>query len=257
MIDGTASLDGFYKPIQKDKAAFSMDLNADHLNIKKGFESIVLFQELMPAAEKAAGFISVAYNLTGTLDQDMLPELPSLKGKGSVAVDSIQFADYKLFSSLSKKSGFNALDNPKISEIKIYSEIDNNVLEIERFKYRVKHIRLRTEGQISLDGSLGLKMRIGIPPFGLIGIPVVVKGTHEDFKVKLGKRAPDMKAVDTLGGSFSEADLLRVKMLRDSIKSDMTIQEIDAMQQKIQGLSLDSLRLKSTDSIPIPNQEQE
>ena len=135
MVDGKAKLDGFYKPIDLNNAMFSMDLKADHLNIKKGFNTIVLFQELMPAAEKAAGFISVDYNLSGVLNQNMLPEMSSLKGKGSVAVDSIQFDNYKLFSSLSRKSGFNALDDPKISEIKIYSKIDHNVLEIERFKY--------------------------------------------------------------------------------------------------------------------------
>ena len=118
----------------------------------------------------------------------------------------------------------------------------------------MKHIRLRTEGQVSFDGDLGLKMRIGIPPFGLIGIPVVVKGTHENFKIKLGKRTPDLKSVDTINGSFSDDDLLRIKMLRDSIQPNMTIQEVDAMQKRIQEMNLDSLLLKQTDTLQTPRQ---
>ena len=30
-------------------------------------------------------------------------------------------------------------------------------------------------------------MRLGLPPFGIIGIPITVKGSADDFKISLGK----------------------------------------------------------------------
>jgi AsmA protein len=47
--------------------------------------------------------------------------------------------------------------------------------------------RLRMEGQTRLDGALKLRMRLGLPPLGIIGIPMRVTGTHSNPKVKLGK----------------------------------------------------------------------
>jgi AsmA protein len=51
---------------------------------------------------------------------------------------------------------------------------------------KVSAFRLRMEGQASLDGRLNFQFRVGLPPFGLIGIPVKVTGTQENPKVRAG-----------------------------------------------------------------------
>jgi len=43
------------------------------------------------------------------------------------------------------------------------------------------------EGQSSFDGNINLKMRIGLPPLGIIGIPMHITGTSENPKIKLNK----------------------------------------------------------------------
>ncbi|HUH26407.1 MAG TPA: hypothetical protein VLY87_07255, partial [Flavobacterium sp.] len=47
--------------------------------------------------------------------------------------------------------------------------------------------RPRIEGQVTLDGKMNLGMRLGLPPFGIIGIPITVKGDSDDFKLEIGK----------------------------------------------------------------------
>jgi len=42
-------------------------------------------------------------------------------------------------------------------------------------------------GQVTLDGYMNLGMRLGLPPFGIIGIPIEVNGPSETFKIKIGK----------------------------------------------------------------------
>ena len=49
---------------------------------------------------------------------------------------------------------------------------------------KVSAFKLRIEGQTSFDGRLNLHCRVGLPPFGVIGIPVSVTGTRDNPKVK-------------------------------------------------------------------------
>lgn len=69
-------------------------------------------------------------------------------------------------------------------------------MTIERTKMKIAGFRPRFEGEISLDGRLNLKGRLGLPPFGLIGIPLSVTGTQEKPVVKL-KRNKDGKLEET------------------------------------------------------------
>jgi len=40
---------------------------------------------------------------------------------------------------------------------------------------------------------LNIKMRLGLPPFGLFGIPITVTGTNNNPKVKVGKQGEDIE----------------------------------------------------------------
>ncbi|REE27513.1 AsmA protein [Winogradskyella pacifica] len=251
MVDGNAQIEGFYHPLNLNEAIFSMDIEAKNLNIKKGYETIQLFKELVPAAEKASGNVSISYNMSGSLDNQMLPLMPSLKGKGTLKAQDLQFEGYKLLGTISKESGFGKLNDPSVKEIAINSTIENNILKMERFRFKVSPFRIRTEGETSLDGMLNLKMRIGLPPLGVIGIPIVINGTSEDFNIKLGSKSPDLDEFKNTGDSYSEEELQRVSMLKDSIREGMTIDEIDEMQRKIEKINLDSLRVKAVDTLKI------
>jgi AsmA protein len=40
---------------------------------------------------------------------------------------------------------------------------------------------------VNFKGNLNLKFRLGLPPFGIFGIPMTITGTQEKPKVRLGK----------------------------------------------------------------------
>jgi AsmA protein len=64
----------------------------------------------------------------------------------------------------------------------------------------VAGFRLRFEGQTSLDGKLNLKMRIGLPPLGILGIPIKVLGTQENPKIKLGRKSDELEETQYIDG---------------------------------------------------------
>ena len=84
----------------------------------------------------------------------------------------------------------------KAASVLLKSHIKNNLITVERFKFRVSGFRLRIEGQSSFDGRLNFKMRLGLPPLGIIGIPIKVTGTQENPKIGLGKRSKDLEETE-------------------------------------------------------------
>jgi len=103
---------------------------------------------------------------------------------------------FKFMNAVSKATRRDSLNNPDLSEVNIKSTIKNNIITIERFKMRVAGFRPRFEGQVSFDGRLNISGRLGLPPFGLIGIPLSITGTQDNPKVAL-KRNKEGKLEET------------------------------------------------------------
>jgi AsmA protein len=70
-------------------------------------------------------------------------------------------------------------------------------MTIERTKMRMAGFRPRFEGQVSLDGKLNLQFRLGLPPFGIFGIPMTITGTQENPKIKMGKAKKEDELKET------------------------------------------------------------
>jgi AsmA protein len=180
-------MDANYSSTGPAKAIFDYHLQAKDFDIKKAYNEIKLFRDMATSAGKAQGIVSLDYNLKGKLDGNMHPVYPSLEGAGTFSVKNIKFYGLKLFSTVSQKTGKDSINNPSMAKVDIKTTIKNNIITIERFKFKVAGFRPRIEGQTSFDGQLNIKMRLGLPPLGIIGIPMRITGTQENPKVKLGK----------------------------------------------------------------------
>ena len=89
----------------------------------------------------------------------------------------------------------NLLD---LSKVDIKSTIKNNTVTLEQFKFKVKGIRVKISGTTTFDSKLNLKIRLGMGPFGIIGIPMKITGTMDNLKIKYGrgKESDDLKESD-------------------------------------------------------------
>jgi AsmA protein len=67
----------------------------------------------------------------------------------------------------------------------VHSTINNNVIDIKPFTFKVSLFRPTIKGTTSFNGLLDLRVRLGLPPAGLIGIPITVTGTHSQPKIKV------------------------------------------------------------------------
>lgn len=187
MIDTPFSFKANYQPITTRSALFDFEVLAKNFDIQKAYKELALFREMASAAENASGQISLDYKLKGRLNADMFPVMPSLIGGGDLILENIQFQGFKLFNAVAKETKTDALHDANVKNVVVKSTIQNNVISIPRTKFKMAGFRPRIEGQVTLDGVMNMGMRLGLPPFGVIGIPITIKGNSDDFKISLGK----------------------------------------------------------------------
>lgn len=200
IIGATAKMDAFYKNEGTQKAYFDYKINASEFDIKRAYNEIKIFREIVTAAESAEGIVGLNYSIKGVLNNKMEPVMSSLEGSGTLSVKKVKMKGFKLLNVVSSKTENPDIKDPDVTKVDIKTTIKNNIVTIERFKFKVAGFRLRFEGQTSLDGKLNLKMRIGLPPLGIIGIPIKVLGTQENPDIKLGRKSEDLEETEYVDG---------------------------------------------------------
>ncbi|MBN8858801.1 MAG: AsmA family protein [Sphingobacteriales bacterium] len=185
LAGATFMMDAFYEGITPYKGSFDFKVKADSFSIAKAYNDIPMFREMASSASGVQGIVGMDYSLSGRLDQNMYPIYPSLKGGGVLTLKKVKLKGFKLMNAVSHSADYAALKDPDLSGINLKTTISNNVITLDRVKLRIAGLRPRFEGQVSMDGELNIKGRIGLPPLGIIGIPFTVSGTSEDPVVKL------------------------------------------------------------------------
>ncbi len=181
------SVDMKYRPQGDSIARFDLAVKADSFDIKRAYNEIALLRELAPSASSAEGKISVDYKLNGVLGRDMYPVMKTLTGGGSLRLEDVVLKGHKVMGAVSRATGRDSINNPSLKAVVINTKIANNKMKIERTRMKIFGFRPRFEGEASLDGRLNIKFRLGLPPFGIIGIPMTIRGTADNPKVTLGR----------------------------------------------------------------------
>ncbi|HVT86114.1 MAG TPA: AsmA family protein [Chitinophagaceae bacterium] len=180
-------MDASYKNLSATKAFFTYHIAIKDFDVQRMYKEVELFRQLAPAAAKANGIISLDYDLEGKLNSDMYPVMSSLQGGGTLSLSKVKMKGFRLFSAMSRKTGKNEINDPDLNKINLKTTIKNNVVTLEKTKIKVAGFRIRIQGQTNFDGAIKLKCRLGLPPFGIIGIPMNITGTGENPRIKLGK----------------------------------------------------------------------
>ena len=196
LIDCKLNMDVTYTSETSKRAFFDFKILAKDFDIKRAYNEVKMFREMATAAANAEGIVSLDYRVKGKLNEEMQPIYPSLTGGGVLSVKNVKMSGFKMFSAVSKKTNKEEMKNPDLSEVNINSSIKNNIITIERFKFKFAGFRPRIEGTSSFDGKLNIKMRLGLPPLGIIGIPMTITGTQDNPNVKLGKNTEDLEETE-------------------------------------------------------------
>ncbi|MEN0052624.1 MAG: AsmA family protein [Mucilaginibacter sp.] len=197
LIGAPVVMDATYGSVSPQQAYFDYHIDAKEFDIQRAYKEVKMFHDMASSAAHVQGVVSLDYQLNGKLNGDMKPIYPSIKGGGVLSVKKVKLYGFKLFSAVGKQTGHDSLAKGDVSKVDIKSTIANNIMTIERTKMRMAGFRPRFEGQVGLDGKLNLQFRLGLPPFGIFGIPMTITGTQENPKIKMGKAKKEDELKET------------------------------------------------------------
>ena len=188
-------LDAVYKPVNERVADVQLHARADSFEIGRAYKEIPMLRELFTTAKNMDGIISMDYKITAKLNSSMMPLYPSVKGEGFIRLENVKIKGLKVLGAISRATGKDSLENPTLKAVLIKTKIENNIMKIERTKMRILGFRPRFEGETSLDGKLNINFRLGLPPFGLVGIPLTITGTFDNpvVEVRRGKEGDKLE----------------------------------------------------------------
>jgi AsmA protein len=184
LVGAPIEMNATYASESPHSATFDYHLNAKNFDVHRAYTEIKLFHDLATSAANAQGIISLDYTLSGRLDGNMHPVYPSLKGGGTITLSKVKVKGMKMFGEVSKQTNKDVND-PDLAGVQVKSTINDNIITIQRTRMKISLFHFRMEGQTSFDGRLNLHVRVGLPPFGIIGIPVTVIGTEDKPEVKI------------------------------------------------------------------------
>lgn len=198
IIDAPVTMDARYSSVTPMKAKFDYQITAKDFDIHKAYTNIKIFHDMASSAAHAGGLVSLDYRLSGYLNDQMMPVYPSLKGGGVLTAKKIRMNGFKLFNAIGKEAHQDSLGNDRdLSKVELKTTIANNLIHIERTKLKMAGFRVKFEGQVSFSNELNLKFRLGLPPLGLIGIPMTITGTEDKPKIHLGKGSKNDELAET------------------------------------------------------------
>ncbi|MFT4153611.1 hypothetical protein [Parafilimonas sp.] len=197
LVGAPVVMDAMYYSLSPYKAGFDYSIDAKEFDVRRAYNEIKLFHDLAPAAAKAQGIVSLSYKLSGRLNENMQPVYPSLKGGGVLSIKDVKLNGFKLMNAVGSATGRDSISNPSLKAVNIKTTIAGNIITLERTKLKILGFRPRFEGQVSFDGRLNLSGRLGLPPFGIFGIPFTVTGTQDAPTVKLRRARGSDKIEET------------------------------------------------------------
>ncbi|MEI7896178.1 MAG: AsmA family protein [bacterium] len=210
------TMDATYGSVTATKGFFDFHVKADDFDIRRAYNEIAMIREMASSAGKAEGIVSLDYSVKGMLNASMFPVMPSLEGGGVFSIKKVKVHGLKLFNDIGKGTQKEGISNPDLSKVDIKSTIKNNTVTLEQFKFKVKGIRVRISGTTAFDNKLNLKIRLGLGPLGIIGIPMMIRGTTDNPKIKYGRGKDSNELNDSdYADELPEEMLDRIKNARD------------------------------------------
>lgn len=213
LIGCNVGMEATYGSLNPEKAFFDFHVKAEDFDIKRAYNEVELFRNLSTSAGKCEGIVSLDYTLKGKLNGAMMPVYPSLDGGGTITLKKIKVMGLKLFTAMSENLGKEKIKSPDLSKVEIKTTIKNNVITLEKTKMKISGFRLRIAGETNFNGSMNFKARLGLPPLGIVGIPIRILGTQDNPKFKYGRGNSDENVEETEYSDEIPKDML------DKIKS--------------------------------------
>ena len=164
-LGGGFTLAGTYDARDLSKPGFDMALGIKDLNFQQAYTAFNTIKQLAPAAKFLDGNFSTNFNLAGTLGQDMLPVMSSLRGKALVEVLQATVQRLPAAQKLSSLVNLSSLKDLTLKDQKISLDVSNGNVVVKPFSINIPgdDIKMNLGGTSSLTGDMAFVSALDVP----------------------------------------------------------------------------------------------
>jgi hypothetical protein len=186
-MDSKFLLSGDYNTTDIKHPTFDLAIGIEKLDINKAYQMFINDKATAPAK----GNFSTNYNLKGDLNPDFTPIYSSLIGGGKIIIDSVSMKGMKLMNHVNKVSKKTEFKDPDLTDIVMETEIKGGKVFIKPFTFKVSKYLTEVEGWQSFDDKMEYLIKMSVPPFNRIKIPISIMGTSDKPVIKMGNDFKD------------------------------------------------------------------
>jgi AsmA protein len=182
-MDSKFVLSGDYNTKNPKHPFFDLDIDVKKLDFNKAYKMFVDPKGTAPAE----GNFSTKYSLKGEVNPDFTPVYSTLTGGGKIIIDSVKVKGMKVMNHIKNASKKDEFHNPELSDVTIDTEIKEGKIFLSPFTFKVSKFLAEVEGWQGFDEKMDYQIKLSVPPFNKIKIPMTISGTGDKPLIKMGK----------------------------------------------------------------------
>lgn len=215
-LGGTLLMNGTYSTREgreNPEIAFTYDVSA--LDVQKTFFAFNTLQKIMPVARYMSGKFNSHLTVNGRLDEDMLPNYPTLTGNGNIELTEGFISGFTPLNKLSQTLDIKELKDISLTDVQADFTFEGNKVILNSFPVHAGDIDMEVFGSHGFDQSLeyGIDLKVPRSKLGHKGNAfvkqVVTEAADKGIPVKLDET---VNIYVKLGGTINNPD----------VKTDMT-----------------------------------
>jgi hypothetical protein len=139
---GTLIMNGLYSTVDKLKPEVNFDLSLKEVVFNDIFGQVGTLQNFAPIFNKATGRFSTKLTLSSLLKSDMMPDLNSIIGKGTLSSKSVGLKDVPVFQALATALKKDDLLPMTIKDLGLLFEIKDGNVITKPFSFKVADVNM-------------------------------------------------------------------------------------------------------------------
>ncbi len=236
LLGGSMVMSGFYETTNPEKPGINYDMNIKNFDIETVTNTFEVVQEMAPMAKHAKGTFNTSLKLDGVLDKEMMPDLMSLNGNGTMQTNSVKVEGFKAMDKLADVLKNDKLRVLNVSDTKVTYEFKEGRVYVQPFDVKMGKTTGTVSGSNGFDQTLDYVIKLKVPSAELGAGEALNKLNSQAAGLGMSLKAAEFVDVDvTIKGTATDPKVgVNLKDVAGNLVNDVKEQIKEQVEEKIE-----------------------
>lgn len=236
LLGGSMVMSGYYETTNPTKPGISYDMDIKNFDIKAVTTTFATVEEMAPMSKYANGSFNTALKFDGTLDQEMMPDLMSLSGNGSMITNNVKVEGFPAMEKLGTILKNDKLKTLAINDTRVNYEFKDGRVFVEPFDVKLGKSTGTISGSNGFDQTLDYIMKLKVPSTELGAGEALNKLNEQAASIGANLKAAEFVDVDVLiKGTATEPKVsVNLKDVAGNLVEDVKEQVKEIVKEKVE-----------------------